>query len=266
MDPAAPDDPIDLDAWSDALESRHLRDLTFPEVRRALQALSSLYVERRGRLRRGAALDGAGKRAAFALFYGPLHFTVASRVVRELGLANPAPEEVVDLGCGTGAVGAAFALAAGAPAVVRGIDLNPWALEEARRTYRDLDVRGSTARGRIERTRLVGSATRAIACGWVVNELDDAARDTLLDRLLEASEGGTRVLVLEPIARRVTPWWNRWREAFEARGGRGDDWSFEARLPPIAARLARAAGLDQRRSTARSLALGAADGARDGAP
>ena len=50
------------------LEARHLSELTFAEVRRGLQALSSLYVERRERLADGAALDGAGKRAAFALY------------------------------------------------------------------------------------------------------------------------------------------------------------------------------------------------------
>ena len=60
--------------WISQLESRHFADLTFPEVSRSLRALSSAYVERRTRLTEGAALAGAGKRAAFALFYGPLHF------------------------------------------------------------------------------------------------------------------------------------------------------------------------------------------------
>ena len=54
-----------LDAWMAALEKRHLARLTFPEVRRALQALSSLYVQRRGRIGTGTAFEGAGKRAAF---------------------------------------------------------------------------------------------------------------------------------------------------------------------------------------------------------
>src|SRR5437899_2677183 len=56
-----------LAAWMAALEARHLAELTFSEVSRALRALSSAYVERRAKLARGAALDGAGKRAAFAL-------------------------------------------------------------------------------------------------------------------------------------------------------------------------------------------------------
>ena len=46
-----------FDNWLRALEERHLADLTFPEVSRALRALSSAYVERRGRLKEGAALS-----------------------------------------------------------------------------------------------------------------------------------------------------------------------------------------------------------------
>ena len=58
--------------WVAALEARHLADLRVQEATRAVCALSSAYVERRGERMRGA-LDSAGKRAAFALFYAPLH-------------------------------------------------------------------------------------------------------------------------------------------------------------------------------------------------
>ena len=56
-----------VEGWLQQLEARHLQELTFPEVRRALQALSALYVGGRGKLADGAALEGRGKRAAFAL-------------------------------------------------------------------------------------------------------------------------------------------------------------------------------------------------------
>ena len=69
------------------LETRHLADLTFPEVSRSLRALSSGYVERRTRLTEGAPLAGRGKRAAFALFYGPLHFLI----VRHIATSLPGP-------------------------------------------------------------------------------------------------------------------------------------------------------------------------------
>ena len=55
----------------------------------SLRALSATYVERRDRLREGAALAGAGKRAAFALFYGPLHYLLVRDIVRSLGAGQP---------------------------------------------------------------------------------------------------------------------------------------------------------------------------------
>src|SRR4029453_19249220 len=96
--------------WLRALEVRHLADLRVPEVTRALRALSSAYVERRDAIPRGAALEGAGKRGAFAPFYAPLHFRATELVVRELRAHIPAPNALIDLGCGTGAAGAAWAL------------------------------------------------------------------------------------------------------------------------------------------------------------
>src|SRR5882672_1313474 len=130
-------------AWMASIETRHLADLRFPEVSRALRALSSTYVERRGRIGEGAALAGAGKRAAFALFYGPLHYLLVRAVVRGLPDAAPAGRTLVDLGCGTGAAGAAWATAGGPPPRLVGIDRHPWALGEAARTYRAF---GLTAR------------------------------------------------------------------------------------------------------------------------
>ena len=106
----------DFDRWMAELEARHFADLTFPEVSRALRALSSAYVERRQRLAEGAALAGAGKRAAFALFYGPLHYLLIREIVAALpGASGDGPADVagqptlVDLGCGTGAAGAGWA-------------------------------------------------------------------------------------------------------------------------------------------------------------
>src|SRR5207245_3664873 len=99
--------------WCQALEQRHLRNLKFSEVRRGVQALSSLYVSRRRRLDRNSALDGAGKRAAFAMFFGPLHFLLVRRIVRALDARVPPRTAVLDLGCGTGVAGAAWVLELG---------------------------------------------------------------------------------------------------------------------------------------------------------
>src|SRR5688572_32237948 len=87
--------------WMVALEERHLSDLRFQEVTRALRALSARYVSRRGGdVQR--SLDTRGKRAAFALYYAPLHFLATDLVVRALGAQTPAPRSIIDIGCGTG--------------------------------------------------------------------------------------------------------------------------------------------------------------------
>ena len=124
-----------LNTWMTAAERRYLADLRIQEITPALRALSSSYVERRSHgdgKRVHGALDTAGKRAAFALYYAPLHFIAVSEAVHALNLTNPAPKTIVDLGCGTGAAGAAWSLAAGCAPTVVGIDRHPWAVSEAR--------------------------------------------------------------------------------------------------------------------------------------
>ncbi len=242
-----------VDAWLDALEDRHLADLTPPEVARALRALSSCYVERRAKLAKGGALDSAGKRAAFALFYGPLHFFVTREIVRAIdGAALVA--QVLDLGCGTGAAGAAWAMQRGR-CTIDGIDRHPWAVAEANWTYRTLGLTGHAAQGTIDRAPIRGRRGHGMLAAYAVNELSDSSRATLLTRLLDAHAQGSRILIIEPIARRLTSWWTDWEHAFAAAGGRADEWRFPAELPERQRQLARAAGLQPRELTARSLWL-----------
>jgi SAM-dependent methyltransferase len=243
-----------LERWMGALEKRHFAQLTFPEVRRGLQALSSLYVERRRRLGRGAAFDGAGKRAAFALFYGPLHFIAVREVVEALGARHPPPERIVDLGCGTGAAGAAWAASAGGKPFVEGVDRSPWAVEEARFTLSAFQIAGSAVRRSAEEAQLPGRGG-AVVAAFTVNEMEEEDRGRLLPRLLEAARAGAAVLIVEPIARRSLPWWDEWARAFTAAGGRSDEWRFRPALPDLVTRLDRAAGLDHREVTCRSLWL-----------
>jgi hypothetical protein len=241
--------------WLAALQARHGADLTFAEIRRGLQALSSLYVERRGKINSGAVLDGAGKRAAFALYLGPLHFLIVRAIVRALGAAQPAPERIVDLGCGTGAAGAAWALEASPRPFYEGVDRSGWAAAEARWTLKTLGLRGRADAGDLVRLALPGRGG-AVLAAFTVNELDEAARAQLLDRLLEAGRAGARVLVVEPIAKRSLPWWRGWASAFASDAGRADEWRFPAQLPETLAALDKAAGLDHRELLARSLWLG----------
>jgi hypothetical protein len=241
-----------LDRWMPALEARHLRDLTFQEVGRALRALSSCYVERRQRLASGHALEGSGKRAAFALFYAPLHLVVTAHIVSALALRVKPGATIVDLGCGSGAAGAAWALAGDGESPVLGIDRSAWATHEAEWTWRTLGVRGRAVRGAVERLRWPRGPHAAVAA-FTVNELPAAARNELRRRLLEAAAGGHAVLVVEPLAGSATPWWHEWQQSFAAAGGEERTWRAALPLPELVKRLDHAAGLDHREVTARSL-------------
>ncbi|MGE0456019.1 MAG: hypothetical protein AB7O37_21990 [Vicinamibacteria bacterium] len=247
--------------WFDALEKRHFASLTFQEVRKGLQALSSLYVERRERLARGAALDGAGKRAAFGLFYGPLHFLTVRAVARALEIGRLDPPLIVDLGCGSAAAGAGWALASAPAPEVAGVELNGWAVEEARFNLRALGLRGRVSKGDLLGARL--PRTGGVLLAWTLNELEPEPAAALLERLLAARAEGAALLVVEPIARRVASAWPQWAAAFESRGGRQDEWRFPAELPERLRLLDKAAGLDHRELTARSLFL---RGSRGGGP
>jgi predicted RNA methylase len=243
-----------LAAWTAALEARHLAELTFSEVSRALRALSSAYVERRAKLAHGAALDGAGKRAAFALFYGPLHYLLLRHIVSALPGATREMHTLIDLGCGTGASGVAWANACVTPPRIVGIDRHPWAVQEAAATYRafGLSALGATTRqADIATAKLPRPA--AILAAFALNELADADRDALLTRLVERGAAGDRVLIVEPIAGFVARWWDRWKQTVETAGGRADEWRVRAELPAIVTKLDKAAGLNHRELTGRTL-------------
>ena len=230
-----------------------MASLSFPELRRALQALSSVYVERRGRLAEGAALETAGKRSAFALYYGPLHFLLVREIVRALGPTSLAPRRILDLGCGTGAAGGAWALACG-QASVEAVDRSGWAVAEARWTLSRLGLRARVLKGEAARAPLPRPPAGVVAA-YTLNELDPPKRDGLRPRLLEAGRAGTRVLIVEPLSRRVSPWWPAWAEAFRAAGGREDEWRFRIELPQTLRLLGKATGLDNRELSGRSLFL-----------
>jgi hypothetical protein len=240
--------------WFADLETRHLSNLTFAEVRHALQALSSLYVERRGRLPSGAVFDGAGKRAAFALFYGPLHFLLIREIVRSLGVGRRPLERLVDLGCGTGASSAAWALECEPIPFVQGFDRNPWAVEETQRTFAALGLKGEARRLDLAKARFRG-AGESILAAFTLNEVSSEDRERLLPRMLDAAQRGADLLVVEPLARGVTPWWAKWSDALQSEGGREDIWRFSADLPERLRLLDKAAGLDHGKLVGKSLWL-----------
>jgi len=75
----------------------------------------------------------------------------------------------------------------------------------------------------------------------------------VLPRLVDAGRRGATVLVIEPIARRLAPWWSAWEAAFTEAGGRADEWRLTSLLPARQRQLARSAGLNLQELTARTL-------------
>jgi SAM-dependent methyltransferase len=239
--------------WLDALDERHMRALSFQEVRRAVQALSSLYVERRQRIGQGAALDGAGKRAAFATYFAPLHFLLIREIVRALAATQLVTPAILDLGCGTGIAGAAWASELGSKPRVIGVDRNPWAIQEARWTYDAFGLQGSASVLDVNTLKIPDRS--ATIAAFIINELSEESRERWMRQLVSAAEKGSPVLVVEPIGKRLVPWWDDWAKAWSASGGREDEWRFRVSLPDRLALMDKAAGLDHRELTGRSLWL-----------
>ena len=259
--------------WFDALYARHTEQLQFAEIRRALQALSTLYVHQREKVAAHQALEGRGKRAAFALFYAPIHYLTVRHVAEALGLAGRSARRIIDVGCGTGAGGAAVATHREDHLV--GLDLNAWALDEARWSWRHLNLSHQTMRGDASRlATLLGlpkgragasasTSTRSgppatIVLAYVVNELPAEAQDALLQTLLTAAREGHEILLLEPIAKRISPWWERWCTALSTVGGRADEWKMNLTMPEKLRLLDKASGMRHASVKARSLYVPAA--------
>jgi SAM-dependent methyltransferase len=249
---------MNVESWLAALQDRHRARLTSAEFLKAVRALSARYVERRSSLRERSPLDSAGKRAAFAAFYAPLHFLTTDAVVRALGAA--APSRLVDLGCGTGVASAAWALTRPETPALVGVDTHPWALAETGWNWRQLGLRG-----RVKRENLVQTCERmhggvrppldetGLIAGWSVNELPDPDRERLLGRLLDVARRGAAIVIIEPLARAAAPWWPRWEGAFAGVGGESHDWRLDTELPPMLRAIDEAAGFQREMLTARSL-------------
>src|SRR5262245_5037282 len=241
-----------FEAWVEAAARRE--PLTFREVRSGVRALSARYVEGRGADGvASAALAGAGLRAAFASYYAPLHFLTAFAAAAALPAAWRADvAQVIDLGAGTGAVGAALALACGAERVLA-LDRSGWALGEARHCFETLGVKGRTRRVALPAGVPRLGPRDLVAAGFVLNECAPALRERLLVRLARALESGCRVLVLEPLARGAAPWWDAAAAELSAAGARAELLKWQLERPDWIARLDAAAGLDHREIGARIL-------------
>ena len=250
--------------WIDAAIARHTMPFSRPEFLKAVRALSARYVEHRSALPSRSPLDSAGKRAAFAGFYAPLHYLTIRGLLR--ALPHGPQSRVLDLGCGTGVGGLAWAASLPTAVPVTGVDLNTWALEELRWNSRHLAIPCRTQRGSmvdvLDKTlsgrRRQDLAGTGIVCAWSANELPGPLRDRLLTHLLDAHRAGASVLIVEPLALSAVPWWASWQAAVTSAGGSADEWRLAPDLPPALAELDEAAGFRRDALTVRSFWLEAA--------
>jgi SAM-dependent methyltransferase len=262
-----------FDAWLEDAVTRHSRELEFREIRKGVQAVSHLYVQRRDGVDLGArALEGRGKRAALATFFAPLHFLTVHHLLTEVGPARlGAVRRVLDLGCGTGAAGAAatatlaaIGTAAEPPSIV-GLDRSGYVLAEARHTYAHFGLVAQTLRGQMPDAIPETGAGDLLVFGWSVNELGDRARRELWETVVRALAHGARLLLLEPLAGPASPWWRAWAEGLSRLGVEEPRHKFQLVRPEWIARLDKAAGLDHRTLGARVL-IGPLTPATDVAP
>ena len=140
---------------------------------------------------------------------------------------------------------------------VAGVDTNAWALEEAAWNWHTLGLSGRARRGDL--TGAVPASPRpgaGLICAWSVNEISPAGRAALLPAILTFVERGGVALVIEPLAKGVTPWWPEWTAAFGTIGGRADEWKFTPDLPPGLRDLSQRAGFRRDSLGARSLVAG----------
>jgi hypothetical protein len=255
--------PDDIDRWIAALMERHAAPLRRPEFLKAIRALSARYVERRGSLPDRSPIDSAGKRAAFAAYYAPKHFLTVREIVRALDRRSSAIQGIIDLGCGTGAAGAAWAHALDRRPRVRGVDRSRWATGEARWTYRTFHLTAEVSPGDL--VRAAGALVRlttsglfdrtAVVLAWSANEITAADRRQLLSSLIDVARRGAAVLIVEPVSQRAAPWFDDWAQAIVTEGGRHDEWRFDQPRSPLLAALDEETGLGRGGLIARSLAI-----------
>ena len=238
-------------AFFAALEARQRAELTFQEIRRALQALSSLYVERRERL--------SGRRSTGPASVPP------SRSTTGRCTSCSCARSCARSGRAAARLGASsiWAAALGRPA--------PRGRSGARRPHgrRDRQQRLGRRRGALDaaaarsarqgqprRRGVGGAAGPAARHPRRVHRQRAAGRRAraLLPRLLDAAEAGSPVLIVEPIARRMSPWWPEWAGPSAQAGGREDEWRCR---PPCRRRSRCSQGGRARRAqlTGRSLSL-----------
>jgi len=246
---------MEFEAWLSARTAKAESELSFREIRKGVQAVQADYLGRLKGTRGARVMEGRGKRAAFATFYAAIHhLTVYGWLQSEPLGVLPRFRTLHDLGCGTGAVGAAVARCLDPRPELQGVDKNPWAVSEARDCYRHFGLSGGARRG-----TLPGGLPRIgegdlIVAGWSVNELDEGSREALLGQLKRVLGRGAGLLLVEPISEKICPWWSSWVRSLKGSGATDHRVKFSCDRPEWILRMDRAAKMDHSILSARVLA------------
>ena len=221
----------------------------------ALASRAVVHLRRAARpSRRRRRARGAGKRAAFALFYGPLHYLL----IRESSVRCRARSRVrplIDLGCGTARPAPRGRAACRSPAARSSDSIDT----RGRSARRAADVSSVRTGGAHAPTRCRDARAAEVARTAAGGVHAERAARRVARRAAAASVrsrgGGDRVLIVEPLARGVAPWWNRWQESGRLARRPRRRWRFRVELPAIVTKLDRAAGLNHRELTAAAVHL-----------
>jgi ubiquinone/menaquinone biosynthesis C-methylase UbiE len=187
------------------------------------------------------------------MYFGALHFLLIREIVRALQARIPGDCSLLDLGCGTGVGGAAWAMELDPAPKIIGIDRNSWVLQESKWTYAQFGLRSSVRNADINTIHI--PERTAVIAAFTINELNPISRERFEGEFIRAARSGAPVLIVEPIARRLVSWWDDWAAEWKKLGGREDEWRFRVVFPERLALMDRAAGLDHRELTGRSLWL-----------
>lgn len=241
--------------WLNANEAFYGQNLTFPEIRRALQALSTRYVQKRDKVH-GHDKMGLGHQAAFCLFYGALHGLIVAETLGKLTpvLQLPSGAKILDLGCGNGICGAVWARLTPNPGPVHGIERQKWAVTATRQTYRQMGLKGLATTGCFLKSKW--PKADAILAAWALNELNTSEREKVRSRMLLHQNQGGYLFVLEPISRAISPWWEKWGQPLLDQGANRGELKLNLSLPPLLAKLDKAAGMNHRQVKVRYLVAG----------
>lgn len=244
---------MDFHHWLSNRTAAAEAELSFRQIRQGVQAVQKDYLSRmRGQALPNKPLEGRAKRAAFATFYAAIHFRTVQSWVEEHPLQpRNGLNRIIDLGCGTGAVGSAVALSIEPHPSVLGLDRSPWAVAEARETYRSFGLQGSAQRATLPGGLPRGSRGELMVAGWSINELDDAARDRLKTAIENGLERGAGLLIFEPISERISPWWSSWQSSLSRWGTEEHRFKCHWERPEWVARMDKAARMDHRILSAR---------------